>query len=83
MEKQPISKSKVEGKPLKSNKRNAMYSIIVKVKKAHYVPSPVTLRAKIDPYLFTADANSEAIDNLEKDDSVESVSVSHPLPVIK
>jgi hypothetical protein len=82
MEKRKLSKSKIEGKVAKKSK-NDTFSVIVKVNKANYIPSPVTLRSKINSFMFTADATSEAIENLEKDAAVLSVSVSQPIQGIK
>jgi hypothetical protein len=82
MEKQKISKSKVEGKAGVTN-HNGQFSVIVKVTRAGYVPAPLTLRSHINAYLFTADATKEAIQQLEKDAEVASVSISQPIKSIK
>jgi len=82
MEKRKLSKSKVEGK-MSSKKKSDVFSVIVKVNKADYIPAAVTLRSKMNSYMFTADATSEGIEVLEKDEAVSSVSISHPIQGIE
>ena len=81
MEKRKLGKSKIEGYSA-DIKKSGKFSVIIKVNKADYVPEPVTLRSKINPFLFTADATSEAIAKLEKDKAVLSVSISDKLPMV-
>ena len=82
MEKRKITKSKVEG--LSANKKKSgRFSVIVKVNKENYVPAVVAaVRQHISPYIFTAEATQDIIDQLEADKLVESVSISESLPMI-
>lgn len=79
MEKRKLTKLKTQGKlPTKGDK----FSVIIKVTKANYIPEPVTLRSKINSYIFTADATPKAIEQLEKDKSVSSVSINQSIQSI-
>lgn len=56
--------------------------VVVKVRKADYVPEGVKVRAQISPELFTSVVSSETLQNLEDDPQVQSVAVSQPLRTI-
>ncbi len=47
---------------------------IVKVRSADYVPPGIDLRARISPYLFTADVTEADLSRMQADDDVVSVS---------
>ena len=81
MQKKKLAKSKLEGYSGEF-KKDKKFSIIVRVSKADYMPDPLTLRTKISPFVFTADATAETIESLEKDKFVLSVSISDTLPMI-
>jgi hypothetical protein len=55
-------------------------SATVRVGVAGYVPPGVTLRARIDPLLFTADVPVARLPDLEADAAVVSVQPALPLP---
>jgi hypothetical protein len=55
---------------------------IMKVKVADYVPPRVTVRARIDPRMFTGAFLAADLPALEADPNVEVVSLAHPLPSI-
>jgi hypothetical protein len=54
-------------------------SVIVKVKKADYVPPGFNVRARIDAYMFTADTNGAAVRQAQADLEVESISFAQRL----
>lgn len=49
---------------------------IIKVKETNYVPLCVRLRASIGPNIFTGEFKYDALESLEQDPKVESISVS-------
>lgn len=55
-------------------------SAIVKVREANYVPSGVTVRARIDETMFTASCRAEQLRELESDPRVVSVALAERLP---
>lgn len=57
--------------------------VIVKVRKAGYVPPAVTLRARIDEYLFTADVPADELRQLERNPQVVSVAANKKLRIIE
>lgn len=75
MEKRKLSKSKVESYSGKSTGGN-IFSLIVKVKQAGYMPPSISLRKKITAYMITANATQDGIKELETDKLVESFSVN-------
>lgn len=54
-------------------------SVIIKVKRANYIPSLVKVRANISDTIFTADCKFSDIKEIESDTLVEQVSKSQPL----
>ena len=80
MEKKKLGKSKLEG--YSGGMKNSKFSVIVKVNKADYVPGFLTLRSKISPFVFTANATGEMIERLEKDKLVVSVSINNKLSML-
>lgn len=57
--------------------------VIVKVRKADYVPPAVTLRARIDEYLFTADVQADELPLVERDPQVVSLAANKKLRLIE
>jgi len=55
---------------------------IVRVRESGYVPAGVTVRARIDDQLFTANVAAERLGALRGDAKVVSVEVSRALPKI-
>ena len=53
--------------------------IIIKVRKPNYIPSDVTVRARIDPYIFTGEILARELANLDQDPEVISVAVEKKL----
>jgi hypothetical protein len=56
---------------------------IVKVNVDGYVPEHVELRQRIDGEMFTAEFDSDLLDELEEDEGVASVAVSEKLDIIE
>jgi hypothetical protein len=54
-------------------------SVIIKVKKAGYVPPGFTVRTRIDAFMFTADASGANLRAAQEDPEVESISLSKKL----
>lgn len=52
---------------------------IVKVNRADYTPANITVRARIDPFLFTCEMPADELEKLENDPGVESVALSQKL----
>jgi hypothetical protein len=59
-----------------------MVTAIVQVSVPDYVPPEIRVRARIDPVLFTAVFPRRALDGLESDPKVRSVSLSRPQKLI-
>ena len=57
--------------------------VIIKVRKPHYVPADVTVRAQIDPYMFTGAISAGVLTKLDQDPEVISVAVGKKLRVIE
>jgi hypothetical protein len=57
--------------------------VIIKVRKPHYVPSDVTVRAQIDPYMFTGAIPAGSLTKLDQDPEVMSVAVGKTLRIIE
>jgi len=57
--------------------------LIIKVRKPHYVPPGIAIRARIDPHLFTGEAPASALANLEQDPEVVSVALGKHLRTIE
>jgi hypothetical protein len=57
--------------------------VIVKVREAGYVPPAVTLRARIDDCLFTADVPAENLHQLETNPRVVSVAANKKLRIVE
>ena len=51
----------------------------MKVRPANYVPSGVRIRARVDPYLFTAVFPASELSRLEADSNVAAISISKRL----
>ncbi|MBM3458565.1 MAG: hypothetical protein FJX77_08560 [Armatimonadetes bacterium] len=60
-----------------------MAQVIVKVREAGYVPPTVTLRARIDEYLFTADVPVDKFPELEHNPQVVSMAATEKLRIIE
>lgn len=58
---------------------DTIVSVIVKVKRANYIPLLVKVRAIISDDIFTADCKVSDIKEIESDILVEQVSKSKPL----
>ena len=56
---------------------------IIRVSEPDYVPEDVNVRARIDPTLITASFLARALEKLESDPKVESVSLSRKLQNMK
>lgn len=56
---------------------------IVKVNVDGYVPEHVDLRQRIDGKMFTAEFDSDVLDQLEVDRSINSVAISDKLDIIE
>jgi hypothetical protein len=57
--------------------------VILKVRKAGYVPPAVKLRARIDEHIFTADVPAEELSQLERNPEVVSVAANRKLQIIE
>jgi hypothetical protein len=57
--------------------------VIVKVRKAGYVPPEATLRARIDEHMFTADVQADELPRLERNPHVVSVAANKRLRIIE
>ena len=57
--------------------------VIIKVRKPHYLPPDVIVRAQIDPYMFTGKIFAKALPRLDQDPEVISVAVGKKLRVIE
>jgi len=57
--------------------------VIIKVRKPNYLPSDVTVRAQIDPYMFTSKIPARTLTKLDQDPEVISVAVGKKLRVIE
>jgi hypothetical protein len=55
--------------------------VIVKVRSDNYVPPAVSLRARIEPRMFTGLIRVGDLPTLEKDKGVISIAISQPLPL--
>ena len=64
---------------IESADRSNELSVIVKVSEGGYVPKAVSLRARIDPRMFTATVRHADLDTLNEDPLVLSVSTPKPL----
>jgi len=60
-----------------------MAHVIVKVRQAGYVPPTVTLRARIDEYLFAADVPVDQFPELEDNPQVVSMAATKKLRIIE
>jgi hypothetical protein len=78
---QPSSKREPRARPETASQAGAL-EVIVKVRQANYVPDGVKVRAQISPVLFTSVIPPSALEDIEKDPNVESVSVSQTLRTI-
>jgi hypothetical protein len=58
---------------------DTLVSAIVKVREANYVPSGVTIRARIDEMMFTASCRADQLRELEGDPRVVSVALTQRL----
>ena len=65
-----------------SREAEAPVELIVKVRKPNYVPLGLTVRARIDPHLFTAEALASMLPQLELDPAVVSVALGKRLRMI-
>ncbi len=77
----PLKKLESTARPKPEDTDKAV-EVIVRVRKADYVPDGITVRAQISPQIFTSVIPSETLEELEEDPQVQSVSVSHPLRTI-
>ena len=78
--------SKIQkGKPgkLKPLDPEAITEAIVKVNVSDYVPKNVTVRARIDQFMFTAEMATKEIENLQKDGKIVSVEASKKIGFIE
>ena len=57
--------------------------VIIKVRKPNYLPSDVTVRAQIDPYMFTGKIPARILTKLDQDPEVISVAMGKKLRVIE
>ncbi|MBA3314954.1 MAG: hypothetical protein H0T47_16910 [Planctomycetaceae bacterium] len=57
--------------------------VIVKVRNAGYVPPAVTIRARIDEHIFTADVPAGELPQLESNPQVVSIAANKKLRIIE
>jgi hypothetical protein len=82
-EREAVAGAKISGPPsLLARLRGLQGNIsaTVRVNVAGYVPRGLTLRARIDPTLFTADVPVARLPELEADSAVVAVQPALPLP---
>jgi len=60
---------------------SAPVEVIVKVRKAGYVPKGVTVRARVDDFIFTADTTADILDKLRGNRLVVSVAQNQKLRI--
>lgn len=58
---------------------NSVVTFIIKVKQEHYEPKMLTVRTKINGFLFTAQCLAIDFPKIKNDSLVESVSLAQPL----
>lgn len=56
--------------------------VLVKLREGSEKPSYVTVRTHISKTIFSAEIDCEGLEQLEQDPSVESFSISRPIPVL-
>lgn len=56
---------------------------IIRVAEPLYVPHHVQVRARVSPLIFTAQFPADALEEIEADEKVESISLSRPLRMIE
>ena len=72
----PLPKVSGDVMRLAAARPSGSIAAIVKVAKAGYVPSVVSVRSRISSQIFTAEVSTESLAALDKDPQVVSVSVA-------